>query len=149
MSINQTRILALIAETRDSSKLRRLMENAERLGETDVYEAAFDRLVNLMPTSGLDPLDREYWRMINAFEHVLRLARGKSVPMTRTRQKVEKLGAQKALEEFAPGKPETEGFALLIEQGRPDLTSEAIILRNIGLFETGSGSKLRASMCRP
>ena len=49
-----SRILENIAHCDDPAKLRRFMKNARRLGEDEVYDAAFQRLIAVQPSAEVD-----------------------------------------------------------------------------------------------
>ena len=55
--------------------------------------------------------------------------------MSRTRQKVAKVGVVQTLRDWAAGAQETAGFKMLLERGMPEFTGEAITLRHPEHFE--------------
>ena len=74
---------------------------------------------------------------IYAFEEVLRDERGKTVRLSRTRQKIGRVGVKQTLIDFATSKAPTDGFNMLIERGLPELTGEALVLKHSGAFDLG------------
>lgn len=130
---DHTKILAFIDGCEDKTKLKTLLENARKQGVKEVEDAAFRKLVSIAPEGVSEPLERDFWRTIHAFELVLKEERGKTVLLSRTRQKVARAGVSATLEDWAHGK-QTQGFDMLIERGMPELTGEAIVLRHPDQF---------------
>ncbi|MCU0881823.1 MAG: hypothetical protein MUF14_04040 [Hyphomonadaceae bacterium] len=87
--------------------------------------------------------------MIHAIEEVLRIERGKTVRLTRTRQKVAKVGEIQTLIDFATAASPTEGFDALLARGLPELTAEALVLKHAARFEppvlAAAGARLAAA----
>lgn len=132
---DHTKILAAIATSTDAKQLRRIRENALKMGVTAVAEAAFKRLIEILPDEAPGSIDHEFWKTIHAFEEILRDERGKTVRLSRTRQKIDRVGVKQTLIDFASSKAPTEGFNMLIERGLPELTGEALILKHSGSFD--------------
>lgn len=137
-----------IAVSTDPAQLRRFMANARRMGAEAVHAAAFERLVSTLPGEALDPVSRDFWRMIHAFEELLTEERGRTTRLSRTRQKVQRVGVIKTLEDFALTREATDGFRMLMERGLPQLTGEAVILRHPDAFHPAvvdaAAARLRA-----
>ena len=55
---------------------------------------------------------------------------GKTILLSRTRQKLKRVGVMKTLEDFATHPTSTEGFDMLMKRSLPELTGEAIVLRH-------------------
>lgn len=134
--------LARVAEMDDPDKLRNLMANAGRMGVGAVEEAAFRRLALVQTTVQTEEGDAEpgsvehdFWQTIFAHEQLLREERGRAVRLTKTRTKLTKSGAVKALETFAEATAEMGGFATLTGRGWSDMTGEAVILRHPSDFD--------------
>lgn len=132
---DHSKVLAIIAASEDESQLRRFMANAESEGAAEVRAAAFRRLVEIRPEAAPGTIEHDFWRTIFAFEEVLREERGKTVLLSRTRQKVKRAGVRQTLIDFAMSKRPTEGFTMLLERDMPELTGEAIILRHAAHFD--------------
>jgi hypothetical protein len=79
-------------------------------------------------------VEHDFWRTINAFEFALTEQRGKTTRLSRTRQKVARLGVLQTLNDWAFVKGETTGFSMLLEMQMPELTGEAIVLRHQDQF---------------
>ncbi len=107
---------------------RNYLENVRRLDRKDLYPDAFRRLCELEGKDHSDPLVVDFWRAIAAAEEVLREQRGKTVRLNRTRQKIERVGEHKTVEDLALKKNASDGFAILTDAGLADLTAEYLVL---------------------
>lgn len=129
------RVLEIIASSVDPDQLRQFMENAKRMEANEVYDAAFRKLTEILPEEAPGPLERDFWRSIHALEERLREERGKTVRLSRTRQKIARVGVHKTLTDLALSDTPSEGFGMLLERGMADLTAEAVVLRYPDAFE--------------
>ncbi|MEJ5026345.1 hypothetical protein [Brucella anthropi] len=118
----------------DPSKLRVLLTNAERQGETDLAIRCRKRLFSLAGKDYDDPLERKFWEMIAAYEDLLSRRNGRKTRASRTRAKVASKGVVETLRSWVHGR-ETFGFETLVESGFPELTGEYIILELPDRFE--------------
>ena len=119
----------------DPAKLRTMRDNARRLGSTLVADAAFQRLVRIVPGEEPGSVEHDFWTSIHAFEEVLTEENGKTTRLSRTRQKVAKSGIVKVLEEFATATKPANGFQMLLDRNMAELTGEAVVLRHPEAFE--------------
>lgn len=133
---DHTKVLATIAKSTDANQLRRFRENAKRMGVTVVADAAFRRLIEVLPEEAPGSIEHDFWMTIHAFEEVLRDERGKTVRLSRTRQKIGRVGVKQTLIDFATSKAPTDGFNMLIERGLPELTGEALVLKHSESFDS-------------
>ena len=117
-----------IAKITDPPSLRNLMVNARRLDREDVYWLAFKQLCSLEGMSLDDPLEREFYDVLNAYEELLTEKNGRTTKATRTRQKLQNKGVQQCLIDWALGPP-TDGFKLLAERGLVELTAEYLVVK--------------------
>ena len=140
---NHAKILASIAGSTDADQLRRFRENAQRMGVTAVADAAFRRLIEVIPEQAPESIEHDFWMTIHAFEEVLRDERKKTVRLSRTRQKIGRVGVKQTLIDFATSKAPTDGFNMLIERGLPELTGEALVLKHSESFDPGVQSSAR------
>lgn len=140
---DHAKILASIAGSTDADQLRRFRENAQRMGVTAVADAAFRRLIEVLPDQAPGSIEHDFWMTIHAFEEVLRDERGKTVRLSRTRQKIGRVGVKQTLIDFATSKAPTDGFNMLIERGLPELTGEALVLKHSESFDTEVQSAAR------
>lgn len=119
----------------DSKQLRTLVRNARDRGATDLAEAAFRRLVKILPSEQPGTVEHEFWRTVHSFEEVLSEERGRTTRLSRTRQKVSRVVVRQTLIDWALSKTESEGYTMLLERGLSELAGEAIILRHQDRFE--------------
>ncbi len=131
---DHSKMLAYVADCTDPPKLEQLIDNARKQGADEVAEAAFRRLISLVPHAAPGSVDHDFWTTVHAFEHVLKQERGKTIRLSRTRQMVARHGVIATLKAWAAGK-RTEGFDMLRERGMLDLAGEAIVLRHPEHFE--------------
>ncbi|MCK1334728.1 hypothetical protein ACVW1A_002092 [Bradyrhizobium sp. LB1.3] len=132
---DHAKILALIAASEDVDKLRTWIVNARKEKQADIEEAAFRRLIEILPKEAPGTVEHDFWRTVHAFEHILSEERGKTTRLARTRQKVARVGEIETLRDWAVGSKSTDGFAMLIERNMPELTGEAIVLRHTDRFD--------------
>jgi hypothetical protein len=129
------KILALISACDDVTKLRNWIANARKENQKDVEDAAFRRLIEILPKEAPGTVEHDFWRTVHAFEHMLSEERGKTTRLARTRQKVARVGEIGTLRDWAIGSKSTEGFTMLMERNMPELTGEAIVLRHADRFD--------------
>lgn len=132
---NNEKILNSILECDDPAKLRIWIANARRKQETGIADAAFRRLISLVPSEQPGTVEHDFWQTIQAFEFTLSDERGKTTRLSRTRQKVVRVGVIETLKDWALSDKKTEGFEMLLERGMPELTGEAIVLRHPDKFD--------------
>ena len=131
---NQKKIMAFIGQSTDVDKLGSLVRNARAKGAVELADAAFRKLVSLVPAEKLGTVEYDFWRTVHAFEFTLSEERGKTTRLSRTRQKVAKVGAVQILADWATDAHPTDGFIKLVERGMPELTGEAVALRHADRF---------------
>lgn len=134
-SPDYSNVLNIIRDCADTAKLERFIDNARREGAADVEDAARRRLVALVPDATPGSVEHDFWQMVHAFELARSEEKGRKVRLTRTRQKVTRVGEVQTLRDWALGKGETTGFQVLLDYGMVDLTGEAIVLRHRAQFE--------------
>ena len=127
----------------DASKLktpddcRTVMQRARERDLPDVYNAAFRRLCELVGNANDDPSDplvRDFYETLVAYEQLLTEKNGRTTAASRTRQKIDNKGVRQSLIEWTRGKVETNGFKLLVEKGLPEYTGEYLVLRYASRF---------------
>jgi hypothetical protein len=126
--------LKYITNCENPGELKNLHQNALRQNEEQVASAAFLRLISIVPAEKLGTVEHDFWTMINAFEFSLSEERGRTTRLSRTRQKVARVGVVETLKDWAINNKDTEGFRMLLDRGMPELTGEAIILRHQEIF---------------
>ena len=113
----------------DITALRNLMVNAKRLGRDDVWWEAFRQICVLEGMDQTDPLHRDFYETLAAYEELLTEKNGKKTLASRTRQKLKNKGVIQCLEDWAVSLTPTEGFELLIQKGLAELTGEYLVLK--------------------
>ncbi len=144
--VDNTKILSCISECNDSEKLRTWIKNARTRKETRIADAAFRRLISLVPSERPGSVEHDFWQTVHAFEFTLSEERGKTVRLARTRQKVARIGVIETLKDWALSDKRTEGFEMLLERGMPELTGEAIVLRHPDKFDENVQAAARARL---
>jgi len=122
----------------DASKLktadecRTVMERARSRNMPEVYSVVFKRLCELVGNENDDPSDplvRDFYETLAAYEQLLTEKNGRNTPASRTRQKIDNKGVYQSLIEWTRGKVETNGFKLLVEKGLSEYTGEYLVVR--------------------
>lgn len=126
--------LERIAELTDPAALRGMLANARAKGAETVGRAALLRLAEILPEATPGSVEHDFWRTIHIFEEMLTDERGRTTRLSRTRQKITRVGVLKTLEDFCLARSATDGFRMLIERGLPELTGEAVVLRHADRF---------------
>ena len=110
------------------------MKNARERGATDVYDAAFQRLISVQPSVQVGTIAHDVWRTIYAFEELLKEERGKTVRLGRTRQKIRRVGETKTVIDLTLKPHPSEGFLMLKERGILELSFEALVVSRAADF---------------
>jgi hypothetical protein len=121
----------------DKEKLRNWMANAKRLGRSDVYQAAFRQLCRVEGQNIEDPLEAEFATVIRALEEALTEESGRTKRLSRTRQKLNRVGVRQTLADLALKTQPSLGFMKLLEFNMADMSSEALILKHRNEFDEG------------
>lgn len=132
---DHTKILAVIANSTDPDKLRVIQQHAKDKGVTEVKDAAFERLIEILPKEKPGTIEHDFWKTIHMFEEILREERGKTVRLSRTRQKINRVGVMQTMIDLAIRTLPSEGFTMLIERQRPELTCEALVIKHEASFD--------------
>jgi hypothetical protein len=120
----------------DRDKLRNWMANAKRLKRDDVYRAAFRQLCRIEGRDIDDPLEAEFAIVMRALEEALTAESGVTKRLSRTRQKLSRVGVRQTLADLAMKPTPSTGFLKLIEFGMAkDLSAEALVLKYAGEFD--------------
>jgi len=118
-----------IAKCVDPSRLKEGMKNAKARQRMDVYWQAFRRLCEIEGLNYDDPLEREFYSTLTAYEELLSEKNGRATRASRTRQKLQRRGVIQCLEDWAVANTPTDGFKLLIDAGLVELTGEHLVLK--------------------
>ena len=136
---NPSKLIKIIATCSDPQKLQNWIQNAAAKGAHDVEEAARRRLVDVLAATNIDdPSDAmvlDFWKSITALELELSEERGKTIRLSRTRQKIARVGVLKTLGDLAVQTAPSDGYFLLRDRGMLDMSAEAVVLRFAGRFD--------------
>lgn len=130
----------------DALALRTMMENAARLGDNDIWRRAFRRLCALEGLDQTDPLHRDFYETLAAYEQLLTQKNGRTTKASRTRQKLKNKGIVQCLEDWAVSKAPTEGFELLVNQELVELTGEYLVLKYPSRFSATAVAAAKARL---
>ncbi|SDQ15009.1 hypothetical protein [Pseudovibrio sp. Tun.PSC04-5.I4] len=132
-------LINIINHCSDADKLENWITNAEREGAEDVADAARRRLIKIVAatndSSSSDPVVLDFWKSIIALEFVLSGERNKTIRLSRTRQKISRVGVHKTLTDLTLKTTPSEGYNLLRDRGMLDLSAEAVVLRFPNQFD--------------
>lgn len=135
VSATERKALAVIAVSRDPVQLRKFIANARRMKSAIVEREAFIRLCLVQPEATPGTVEHDVWQSVHALEEMLRDERGKTVLLSRTRQKIARDGEAKTASDLTMKKDASEGFHDLIARGHPELAFEAVVLRHPKTFD--------------
>lgn len=127
-------VLAQIETIKDPSKLRALIANARRLKSHQVEAAAFGRLCFVQPEATPGTVEHDVWQAIHALEEMLMQERGKTVRLSRTRQKIARHGEAKTASDLTLKPEPSAGFHDLVKRNHPELLFEAVVLKHPKTF---------------
>jgi hypothetical protein len=126
-----------VSKLKTPDDCRTVMQRARDRDLPGVYNAAFKRFCELIGNANDDPSDplvRDFYKTLAAYEQLLTEKNGRTTAASRTRQKIDNKGVHQSLIEWTRGKAETNGFKLLIEKGLPEYTGEYLVLRYANRF---------------
>lgn len=133
-------------EMDDPDKLRTLIENARRLGRDDLVLRCQAQIARLAGNEYDDELEQEFWQAVHMAGEISLANTGKKTPLTKTRQKFRRDGAQKCIADFATRSDFTDGYRLLTDAGYQELTFEAVLLRHPDQFTPEDVKKVRKKL---
>ena len=139
-------VLENIAHSDDPAKLRRFMKNARRLGEDEVYDAAFQRLITVQPSAEVGTVAHDVWRTIYAFEELRREEAGTTILLSRTRQAIKNKGELRTVLDLVRKSTASAGFDILRERDKLELSLEALVIARAEHFPTDAVDKARARL---
>jgi hypothetical protein len=113
----------------DAAELKKLMANARRAGRDDIYNEAFRRMCEVEGMNFADPLERDFYATLAAYEELLAEKHGHKQPAGYTRRKVRDKGVVQTLEGWALDRKETDGFRTLVDRGLTELTGEFLVTK--------------------
>ena len=107
-----------------------VLARAKAAGKRDVYNVVFRRLCEIGGTEQDDPDDplvRDFYEALAAYEQLLTEKHGKRTLASYTRRSVNNKGVYQSVLEWAGEKQEKEGFVLLTDMGMPEYTAEYLV----------------------
>ena len=130
MSQNKTDFVTKdnVNEATDVAKIRRLMANAERLGEVELVVKCKQRIFELAGGDGNSDIEKRLFQALAAYEEILFEKHGKAVKANYTKRKIRDKGVIKTLTDWALDTKVTPGFEALVSQGLEDFTGEKIVI---------------------
>jgi hypothetical protein len=121
----------------DPEGLRVLAGRAKERGLEELWFKCLTRIADLAGQKFEPGVEREFWQAISAAEEIRTFENGKPTRLSRTRQKIQRVGVLKTVADLASSPGQSEGFKVLVRGGRQDLTAEAIVIRHSSVFEPG------------
>lgn len=128
---------------------RMVMDRAKKKGDDTVYQDVFRRMCAIAGHENDDPDDplvRDFYATLAAYEQLLTEKNGRNQPAGRTRQKIKNKGIVQSLSDWATSKEETLGFKLLVEAGLPEFTGEHVVVRHAERFSHEVVKKARVRL---
>jgi len=138
-----------VSKLRTPKEAQNLMDNARRMGREDVYQAAFARKCELESDARDDPNDplvRDFWVTVAAYEQLLSEKNERRTAASRTRQKVSRDGILATVQSWARKREPTMGFELLAQAGQWKLTGEYLVLKHAQRFDEADVEIARARL---
>jgi hypothetical protein len=131
---NIQRMIEFVATCGDAKKLRQIAQNADERGATELAQTARLKLYSIMPGEEPGTIEYEVWQSVYALEDVLKQERGKTILLSRTRQKIGRQGVTRCVADLVLGSA-SEGFKMLHEREMLKLSFENIALNFPDKFE--------------
>jgi hypothetical protein len=130
-----TSIVPDLKDEWNRDKLRNWMKNAKRLGRDDIYQMALRQLCKVEGRNIEDPLEADFATVMRALDEALTAEAGKTKRLSRTRQKLGRVGLRQTLADLALKPSPSLGFIKLVEFNMGDMSAEALILKYRDQFE--------------
>ena len=115
--------------------MRQIATNADEKGAEELARAARLKLYSILPGEEPGTIEFAVWQSIFALEDVLKQERGKTILLSRTRQKIGRQGVTQCVADLVTGSA-SEGFRMLLDREMLDLSFEAIALKFPHKFES-------------
>jgi hypothetical protein len=135
MDAKLERMLQFVERCDDPKQLRQIAKNADEQRADSVANAARRKLYSILPADKPGTVEHAVWQSIHALEDVLKQERGKTIMLSRTRQKIARQGEIQCIADLVLGSA-SEGFRMLMERNLLELSFEAVALRFPDKFDT-------------
>lgn len=146
LSSQERAALAQISNIDDPARLKAMIDNARKQKSSAVEAAAFQRLCFVQPEATPGTVEHDVWQSIHALEQMLFDERGKTVRLSRTRQKIARHGEAKTASDLTLKPQASTGFDDLIARGHAELTFEAVVLRHPKTFSSSATAAAEARL---
>jgi hypothetical protein len=126
-----------LSKLKTAAECRIVMDRARKQGRLDIYGEVFKRYCELEGSANEDPADplvKDFYETLAAYEQLLTEKNGRTTPAHRTRQKIDNKGIRQSLIEWTQAKVERDGFRLLVEKGLPEYTGEYLVAKYADRF---------------
>ena len=110
------------------------MKNAAAHERPDIVLQCQVRIARLVGQEFDGELEREFWTAVAVAEEIATQKNGRATRLSRTRQKVKRVGVVQCLVDWACSPNITQGFSILVDDGHAELTGEAIVVRHAENF---------------
>ncbi len=130
----------------DIGKLQGLLKNAVRLGEDEIAWGCRERIAELQGSNYMDKLDKEFWHAVSIAEQIRTEEAGRTVQLSRTRQKYPRDGAKETIRSLAVKSKFADGFKILERGKHLYLSFEAVVIRNADCFEESDVEQVKEKM---
>ena len=124
-----------ISKETDVKNLKAYYEKARKEGNKKIENFAFRRICDIASRGFADPLERDFWGVLDAYEIYLTEKNGKPTRASRLRPKIKNKGFKQCLIDWAKNSKPTDGFELLIDKGEYKLTGEYLIIKYANEFD--------------
>ena len=120
----------------DPRQVRNLRDNAQRLGRPDIVAQCVERLVELGAgvDSAVSPVELDCWKAVVAAEEAATLKNGRTTRLSRTRQKIARVGVIETMAELAGSETLHQGFELQRAADKLQFSFEYVVLKHPDVF---------------
>jgi len=132
--MSDEKIREWISSCGDAKQLKVFAENAAIRGRLDLRNEALKRSWALEGLNHSDALHRDFYAMLNAYEHYLFEKHGRNLKAQYTRRALANKGVIGTLNDWALAPKPTEGFKRLVEANLAAFTGECVVVRHASRF---------------
>lgn len=135
LQTNIAKTLESIAKQKDRTKLLIQRTNALSKDNDEIAQAVMERLQELAARKSTNPMEMDFFRIMEAYEVLVAEKNGKKFVATFIWKKVKDKGVKSALSDWVTSKVAQGSFPALALAERLDLTMENLVLRYPEAFE--------------